>query len=90
MREVERQSQLAETRFLHSKQDFVSRSAEGELKLDFTQHKLASATEETLRIKNEAEVFKCENLQLKADLRAQKQAQEQILTRIEIKKSIVV
>lgn len=35
MREVERQSQISETKYLQSKQEYVSKIGESEMKADF-------------------------------------------------------
>jgi len=60
------------------------------LRLDLAEQKFVRANEETLRVKVETEVMRSEIQQLKADLRAHSLAQDQILSKLEVKKPIIV
>ena len=71
MREIERQSQLSETRYLQSKQELLAKATEYELRIDLAEQKYLRSNEETVRKQGEAYQFKLEIQQLKADLRAQ-------------------
>lgn len=90
MREIERQSQLSETRYLQSKQEYIQKATEGELRLELAEQKFIRANEETIRIRGKQELLKSEIQQLKADLRAHTLAQDQILSKFEVKKPIIV
>ena len=57
---MERQSQLSETRFLQSKQEFIQKATESELRLDLAEQKFVRANEETVRIRGETEIQKAE------------------------------
>jgi hypothetical protein len=76
MREVERQSQLSETRYLQSKQELVGKANENELRLDLADQKFVRANEETIRVRGETDLLRREIQDLKADLRAQSAAQD--------------
>jgi hypothetical protein len=54
------------------------------------EQKFKQANDETVRVRGEAEALKVEILQLKADLRAHSLAQDQILSKLEVKKPIIV
>jgi hypothetical protein len=54
------------------------------------EQKFIRANEETVRVRGEAEALKVEIMQLKADLRAHSLAQDQILSKLEVKKPIIV
>ena len=60
------------------------------MRLDLAEQKFVRANEETLRVRGETEVLRGEIQQLKADLRAHSLAQDQILSKLEVKKPIIV
>lgn len=70
MREMERNNQLAEMKFLQQKQECVSLVNEAELKCDFAQQNMKTLADEVIRLKTEAQEAKGRLAEVSAELRA--------------------
>jgi len=83
MRELQRNAELSEMRFLQTKQEMSAKVTEAEMKCDFAEKNVQKSSEDLVRLQAESATRAQEVMQLRAELKAQSEMRDMMMVKLD-------